>query len=51
MNGQKPLGGEAFDISSPVPEGDIQDKNKDGDEDKCSHIDQRLFFFFFLRFF
>ena len=51
MNGQKPLGGEPFDICSPVPERDIQDKNKDGDDNKSSHIDQRLFFFFFFRFF
>ncbi len=33
MNGQKPLGGEAFHIGSPVSKGDIQDKNKDGNKD------------------
>jgi hypothetical protein len=32
MNSQEPLGGEALYISSPVPEGDIQQENKDGDE-------------------
>ena len=37
MNGQEPLGGEAPDMSSPIPEGDIQDKNNKRDDDKFCH--------------
>jgi len=51
MDGQEPLYGEAPDICPPVPEGDVQDKNKEGNDDKSAHIYQRLFFFFFFRFF
>jgi hypothetical protein len=51
MDGQEPLGGKAFDIGPPVPEWNIQYKNKDGDGDKLSHGGQCLFFLFFLRFF
>lgn len=34
MNGQEPMGGEAFDIGSPVSEGDIKEKNYKGDNYK-----------------
>ena len=32
MNSKEPLGGKPFYISSPVPEGDIQQEHEDGDE-------------------
>lgn len=56
MNGKEPLGREATDIGPPVAKGDIQRKNKDGNDNKLRHgntskIYQRLFFLFFFRFF
>ena len=37
MNGQEPLCGEALHICSPIPEGDIQKKNKEAYEKKFRH--------------
>jgi hypothetical protein len=39
MDRQEPLGRKAADICPPVSEWDIQDKNKDGNDDKLSHGD------------
>jgi hypothetical protein len=37
MDCQEPLGGEALHICSPIPEWDIQEKNKDGNGNKQVH--------------